>query len=303
MSAGTNFFVCSCAILALAIVNLNLSPTFNVKIKNWNYGNCDMKSDDLEKEKSKENPNQQEIEKQEKDLTECRLKKSMYMIEQATFIINLGVGLIGVLFGLFGLEKEFKPKVGIMGVILGIIGFIITVCYSIFNGIIFTSYNYNNYSDGDKIYKVEDDTSFAVSDSDTTYKCLYFNKENDTDALIAKFSDLMKSQYNYNRELIKNFKLYGDFPEKYQCNYGYNNNFDPSACSKDGILHGRVWYVDSDGQSKRCEKLYYFTSFPKYTNYDVSVRFLTCLILSVLSALCECGLFISSFMLFKESSD
>jgi len=296
MSAGTYFFVCSCAILALSIVNLNVSPTFNVKVSEWQYNNCGILSDRLDKYKSGDNPSQEKIETFEIAIRTCRVKKLMYTLEQGTFIINLGVGLIGVLFGLFGLEKEFKPKVGIIGLILGILGFILSLGYTIINGVVFT--NYYEIS----IIKREEDSSFAITDGDSSYKCIFYNKENDFEALTAKFSDLMKSQYNYNYELQKSF-VYGENYEHYGCNVYGSNSFSPDLCLKNGIIEGSLYYTDSDGQRKRCEKLYYFKSdeFFDYKNYDLGVRFLVCLIMSILTVICHVGLFIGAIKLFKES--
>ena len=285
MSPGTKFFICSSAILALSIVNLTLSPSYNAKISTWNLYNCKKVSDELDEEKSKEIISQENISDKEAELRQCKYKKSLYYLEQGDFIINVGIGFLCVLFGLFSLEKELKSKVGMLGLLLGIIGLIVTLGYTILNIIIYTRY-YDS-----PIYKIEEDGSYAISNGDHSYKCIFFNKEYDKEALIAKFSDLMKSQYNYNKELKDSFDSI-EHPEKYECNK--LPGLQPSDCSKDGIL--------KDYRDKQCEKLYYFVDYSNYANYDKSVRFLTCLILSIFTLICHVGLFISGIMLFKESS-
>ena len=47
--------------------------------------------------------------------------------------------------------------------------------------------------------KIDEDAAYAKLEGDK-YKCIYFNGINDEEALYAKFSDLIKSQYNYNKE-------------------------------------------------------------------------------------------------------
>ena len=297
MSAGIKFFICSSAILALAIVNLSLSPTFNVKINFWNLSNCGKISDELEELKGKNGITQETIEEKEIELKTCWFKKSSYLLEQAVFLINIGIALFCTVFGLLSIENWIKSKVGILGLILGILGFLFTLGYSFLNGLIYINY-YN-----DEIYKIDEEGAFAISNGDNSYKCLFFNKENDKEALYAKFIDLMKSQYNYNKELKDSFDS-SEHPEKHQCevNYNYYSGIRPSNCYKAEIFEGSVPYIDKDGTTKRCEKLYSFTENEDYQNYDKSVRFLTCLIISVLTIICYVGLFITGIMLFKESS-
>ena len=54
--------------------------------------------------------------------------------------------------------------------------------------------------------------------------------------------------------------------------------------------------------NKRCPKLYYKKLYTDYKNYDLSARFLTVLLLSIIILLCYCGLIFSGLMLSKEQS-
>ena len=52
MSAGTNFFVVSCAILIFSIINFSLGPIINKKVVgDWDLANCAKLSDDYETRK------------------------------------------------------------------------------------------------------------------------------------------------------------------------------------------------------------------------------------------------------------
>ena len=205
MKSGVIFFICSCSIMAFTIVNLSVGPNINGKNQNWDTNNCPILSDELSDAIEKEKP-QEEIEKKERLVNECRNKKAMHNMEYTSFIINAIISFICVLLSLYNLQKESIPRAGMMAMVLGVIGFILTFVYVVFNGIVYTNY-YDNF-DGNPIYKRESDGSVAelVEGETEKYKCLFFNKENDTEALYAKYSDLIKSQYNYNRELI--FELF-----------------------------------------------------------------------------------------------
>lgn len=295
MNSGKKLFICSCAVLALGIINLNISPTYNGRVSTWNLLNCAKMSDDIKEAKKSDIP-QSIIDNGEAKLTQCIIQKSMYMIEQSVFVINIGIGFICVLLGLFGLEKESSKKSGIIGLSLGIIGAILSFIYVIFNGIVYTNY-YDNYYDKNKsiIYKIDENGAFAVYSYDNKYKCLYFNKENDEQALIAKFSDLIKSRYNYDKEMNDAF-----FSERYNEKNGCNRKRDPSSCRTDGFIEGPINYYTDSGE-KQCTNLYYYEGDSSNTNYDVSARFLAALILSLFTVICYCALIFSGFMILKES--
>lgn len=288
MNSTIKLLICSCTVLAFGVINLHLSPIYNGKVDFWNLYNCDVLSDQIKELKTKSEIPQSLIEKEEAELTECIIKKSFYTIEKAVFIINIGIGFICALLGLFGLEKETSKKSGMLGLALGIIGAILTFIYVIFNGIVYTNYY-------DKtIYKINENGAFAESSYDDKYKCLYFNKENDDKALIAKFSDLIKSRYNYNKEMSKTFS---DSKEKSGCNLQKN----PYNCQTDGFIQGPVYYYTEEGE-KKCYNLYYYNSREDNSNYDISSRFLAALIFSLFIVLGYCAMTFFGFMVLKVSS-
>ena len=294
MSAGANFMLCSCAILALAIVNLSTGICVGKNV-DWALEHCGRLSDMLEDKKG--DKTLEKIEEEERAITQCRNKKAMYNMEYISFILNAGIGFISTLLGLYGLQNGVVPKTGMIGMVFGVIGFILTFIYVVLNGIVFT-----NYYDS-TIYKIDGDSAFAELKGENSYKCFYFNKVNDTEALTAKFSDLIKSQYNYNKELNEYFNSNNkdEYPEKYYCNVD-RKGYTPTLCKKEEIITFSLNYTDKKKKSQRCEKLYYYQSYSNYYYYDKSARFLSTLILSLFTVLCYCGLAFSGFMIYNEPS-
>ena len=306
MSAASNYFFCSCAILLFAIINLSVGPIINNRVNSgeggaveWGLENCAKLVDDLDTYKSESHSSlkpeeiQKNIEEKEKKIRICKNKKAMYGMEYTSFIFNAAIGFICVLLGLYGLQKEVLPITGLIGLGGGIAGFVLTLVYVIFNGIVYTNYYEKT------IYKRDGDGAFAELDG-SRYECYYY-KEGDPEAIIAKYSDLIKSQYNYNKKLIDSFS---EDPEKKGCQYNYY-----TICAYNEYLDASIFgnelpsYRDASDAPQVCKKLYlgaYSRSNLSY--YDQSARFLTVLIFSLLTILCYLGLAFSGFTLKKESS-
>ena len=280
MSAGSNFFICACAILVFSIINYKIGPIINGRVGyNWGLLNCAKKSDDYEDEK-KANPSMSDETKEsiEAGIRQCRNQKAMHDMEHTSIVFNGVIGFICVLLGLYGLQKEAIPKTGTIGMACGVVGFILTLVYVIYNGVVYT-----NYYDDSSIYKVDGDGAFAELDG-SSYECFYYKESKGIEALIAKYSDLIKSQYNYNKDLKDSFNTDS---EKDNCQYR------PSLCATQE-------YIPAGGNT--CKKLYYRQIINDFENYDKSARFLTALLLSIITLLCYCGLIFSGFTLSKEQS-
>jgi len=104
-------------------------------------------------------------------------------MEYTSFIFDIAIGFTCGLLGLlhyFGLKPDFVKITGIIGTACGIVGFILTFIYVIFNGLVYTTV-----------------------DTDDNFKCLYFDKPSNSHALYAKISDLIKKQYNYKKDFYK----------------------------------------------------------------------------------------------------
>ena len=292
MSPVTSFFAVACGILALSVVNLSVGPIITKKIgTGWGLVNCQYYQDQYDENKSGYDDDQKK--NSEWTISRCNNRKSMYIMEYISFIFNMVIGFICSLIGLYGFQKEVLPKTGIIGMVCGVFGFILTLIYVIYNGIVYTNY----YGDGESpspIYKRDGEGAFAeLDETGKQYECYYFNDYGDVRALYAKYSDLIKSQYNYNYKLDKSFKE--DY-EKGNCTLTPVS----SRCSTDKYLPLDYNY---SYPSIMCQKLYYHDRvFDDYSNYDISSRFLSVLLLSIVTLLCYCFLIFSAFKLSKDPS-
>ena len=81
-----------------------------------------------------------------------------------------------------------------------------------------------------------------------------------------------------------------------------------SSCKYEYIprLINYTEYKDNRTISHTCSKLYFLEDsdyrFEDFYNYDLSARFLTVLLLSIITLLCYCGLLFSGFKLPKGPS-
>ena len=138
----------------------------------------------------------------------------MYGLEYSALIIDLFLGFICAILALlhfFDQAKYFEKITGIIGLATGIIGFILTLVYVCYSGYIFTK-DHALDSNLSSILKLNGEGAFAEWDSSKgQYKCLYY-KEKDENSHLAKYSDLGKKQYNYQKK-----RSYGDDRSKNSC--------------------------------------------------------------------------------------
>ena len=209
-------------------------------------------------------------------------------MEYTAFIFDIVIGFVCCLLGLlhfFEIKKEYVLQTGLIGLGCGAVGFVLTFVYVIFNGIVYTS-----YYDDVQIFKLNGDRAFAELDGNK-YKCLYFDEKGNYYALLAKYSDLIQKQYNYNKKLDDSF----DSDEVSRC------ISSPGNCATDGYIQGKKYY-DNAG-TKECKYLYHNHKPTGISNKDKSDRFLTTLILSLLVCLANIGLALFGFLLFKTPNE
>ena len=312
MGKGLIFFACSCCILVLTAVNLSIGPIITKTIgKDWGVENC--KALDDAYDKAKKGPLTDAAKKygHEFYIDRCKNQKAMHDMEYTSFIFDIVIGFICGLIGLlhlFDLKKDFVSNTGLIGLICGVVGFALTFVYVILNGIVYTKY----YED--VIFKTDGDGVFAEKSGDN-YECIYFDEEGNYHALAAKYSDLGKKQYNYNKDLSDSF----DEGEVQACEItvtgcSLSDILDPSSssgctisptdpvsiCSKSAYP---VATVNQNYNGKPCEKLYFDNRETEITNKDLSDRFLTTLILSLFVCLASIGLALFGFLLFRTPGD
>ena len=219
----------------------------------------------------------------------------MSNMEYASFIFDIVIGFVCGLIGLlhlFEVKKDMVSTTGLIGLGCGGVGFVLTLVYVIYNGIVYTNY-YDQI-----IYKMNGDGAFAELKGDK-YECLYFDEKGNKYAIRAKFNDLGKKQYNYDKDFI---------PTLSKINSACLNN--PYICNNDdGYINGKISYTGDDGKPHDCQYIYAKNVLDDIDwiygiyNKDKSDRFLTTLILSLFVCLANIGLALFGFLLFRSPSD
>ena len=292
------FFLSGFVILILSVTSLYVSPlinNFEPDIVLYRTLNCKLRADNYKNSK-KDLPEETEEEKKNKkkrldylkqELDSCNRKKAYYGLEYSAFIIDVIVGFLCSVLGLIQYLNEgkiFLRQTGLIGLMLGVIGFVITLFYLVYSSLVYTS-------DGNT-GKRDEDGSFAYWDqSKGAYVCKYY-KENSILSMIATFSEYGKKQYNYDKDLYQKY---------YYETYGISNEIKDcleytSICRTQNTYTTRKYY---DSNSKPCDKLYLYPA-SNFENKRLSDGWLTVIILSAIIILCTICLALFGFLLFKN---
>ena len=293
MSKGLIFFCCACTILLLTIINLSVGPIISGAVNNfdsqdWGTRNCKEIRDTYDDAK-KQGANKDSLKYGlEWALNECDRKKGMHDMEYTSFIFNMVIGFVCGLLGLlhlFDVKKEYVSKTGIIGLGCGIVGFIFSFVYVILNGLVYTTVDTG-------IPKIDSDGAFAERIGATSnFKCLYYDEPLNSHSVIAKYSDLIKKQYNYDKDLHKTLD---DIDYSCLFNLGSSSPNPIMSCSRSDTIS-----VTADPD---CKYLYVDLT-DEIINKDISDRFLTTLLLSLFVCLANIGLAIFGFLLFRTPGE
>ena len=288
MSKGLIFFCCACCILLLTIINLSIGPIISGKVGyDWGNENCALAKDNYDDAKKNNNCDDDCLKYGTKwELNECQRKKGMHDMEYTSFIFDIFIGFVCGILGLlhlFDIKKDFVSTTGLIGLGCGVVGFVLTFVYVIFNGLIYTNYDTRTLKrDGDGVY--------AERDGNTNdFKCLYYEKN--PHKAHATYSDYGKKQYNYDKD------KYFAYLEALQSSTLSTACFDISnenLCLTQDKIPSSV--------ASNC-KVVYATPTNGISRKDISDRFLTTLILSLFVCLANVGLALFGFLLFKTPGD
>jgi len=186
----------------------------------------------------------------------------------------------------FDVAKPFEKVTGIIGLATGIIGFVLTFVYLVYSTYIFTNDPYENASGSTTIYKRNGDGAFAKLENGK-YKCLFY-KEGKPNNILAKYSDLGKKQYNYNK------KYFDTNSESYKCRFSdaaLSTYYNPGDCSSE--------YPSGLTNGNNCDYLY-AEPYDEITNKYLFDKWVTTIIFSCFIIVCDIGLAIFGFLLFKS---
>ena len=309
MGKGTIFFCCACCILVLTIVNLSIGPIINGTLQD-NFAsedlgtlNCKLAKDTLDWSKDQPNSNNDLIKYHYEYLyNTCQREKGMHDMEYTAFIFDIVIGFICGLLGLlhiFEVKKDFVSNTGLIGLICGVIGFVLTFVYVIFNGLVYTTVYAVKFDPNVGligIYKRDGDYAIAEKDGDN-YKCLYFDHQYNQYSIYAKLSDLGKKQYNYDKDILKDYAT-----------ATFSNCVGTGSLIRACIAKEKFDPDDisiSSYKTNQCKAIYVPNSAATQgiENKDLSDRFLTTLILSLFVCLANIGLALFGFLLFRTPGD
>ena len=249
-----------------------------------------------------------QLKAQKKILNRCNRHKAMYGLEYSSLILDVVLGFICVILGLlhyFDVAKPFEKITGIIGLATGVIGFVLTLVYICYSGYIFTNeLAPDSYDNGlsfsgssslptinNVLIKLNGKGAFAEKDGDG-YKCLYYKKDK-VNSIFAKYSDLGKKQYNYQKKR--------HYP-------GDNDEFNKDDCQKltstalVGCYNSQQFIGSiTDALNNNCKYLYLTRKANGFGNKYLFDRWVTTIIFSCFIIACCIGLAIFGFLLFSSN--
>ena len=288
MNSNLFFFICASAILILSVISICLAPIINgILGSEWGTNNCQFLSDDYdyyEKNVFTDKNNDEHkkaLDKKKGKINVCKREKAMHGLEYASLVCDVVVGGFCAIFGLLHYLEvglSFQKKTGIIGLITGTIGFILTIVY-----VIFSSYIFNN----DLFYDENNVPIGKLYSNGATYKYNGYQyipnydieKALDDDNLrFVKYCELGQKQYNYDSELYK-------FSEESSSSY--------RTC--------RSIVGNSKAKINNCDYIWNTRINEKTEHKYLYDRWITTIILSVFIALFNIGMILFGFFLFSEN--
>lgn len=198
----------------------------------------------------------------------------------------------------YGVTKGFEKIIGIIGLASGIICFVMTFVYVCYSGYIFTH-------DSPGIVKLDKDGLYAEW-KDGKYVCKFYDSD-DTDKLYAKYSDLGKRQYNYNKDDY--FNSQASEASTCKCTYSGSGSSSVEDCFKvfcdpdsNNFNAGEISIGTRPSyDGKDCENLYIAQKSDSIDNKYLYDRWVTSIIFGVFVIACSLGLALFGFLIFKDS--
>jgi len=297
----TLFLIFSSAIVVFSIICLCTAPIINgilSEANSWGTDNCQEKSDEYKHLKDTLGADADSTKDKKKERNLCNRRKAMYGLEYSSYIIDVSLGFICAVLGLlhfFDVGKSFQKYSGLIGLITGIVGFVLTLVYIIYSGYIFTkdlatNHDGSNFADvtttfvGTRLLKLNGKGAFAKKDGDK-FKCIYYNKDN-KNAILAKYNDLGKKSFNYEKK--RNYDVSSDIT-----NCDVDKDYAYGQCSTSEFY---TLSVDSD-----CKYLYLSTEASGFGNKYLYDNWVTNIIFGCFIIACNIGLAIFGFLVFKNS--
>ena len=272
------FLFIATAILIFSIISISVAPIINLikpEFSQWGKFNCQYYADI-----AKYSDSLDEKFKNEEIRNLCYRQNAMYGLEYSSFIIDIGLGFICAqlaLFHYFQIGKSFIKYTGLIGLIGGAIGFILTLVYACFSGYIFTNdtaFKYPTDTNGyviNKLYPNGASYKLAEQGVSTSAKIYPYSNDKSYDSQYIKYKDLGDAQYNYDKKFYEAFH---------------------------GLRSTGLVTCISPSFSSDCE-YYYDHAYDNNENKYLYDRWCLSLVLSVFITISNIGLLIFGFLLFK----
>ena len=262
------FLFIALAILIFSIISICVAPVFNnilEKFSNWGQLNCQKYADIAKFSKDLDDRFKNEY---LRDL--CYRQNAMYGLEYSSLIIDIAIGFLCgqlALLHYFQVGKSFEKTTGLIGLVGGAIGFILTLVYVCYSGYIFN----NDVAYGTNYPKLFPNGAFYKLD-DQQNKITAFSNDKEYKAEYIKYKDLGDCQYNYNKKF-------------YEAYYNY-----PNCISNSAIYPS-------------CEYIYLYPPENNNKNKYLYDRWCLSLVLSVFITVANIGLLIFGLLIFKSNGD
>ena len=297
MNNNLFFVLISCASICFTIIVICNGPIINVLVEFSPDDNCKKLSDEYNNAKKTSNLNDEQKKEYKRKINKCNREKAMYGLEYSSLILDIFFSFVCCLLGFlnyYGVAKGFEKITGIIGLASGVICFIMTFVYICYSGYIFTN-------DPSEVKKLDKDGLYAEWDnSKSKFICKFYDKD-DKYAIYAKYSDLGKKQYNYNKD---NYFLSSD-SEILKCTIFINDGtslyeYNPCISSSNGEINP-TYYPRPTYDGKNCDRLYYNQKNESISGKYIYDRWVTSIIFGVFVIACSIGLALFGFLIFKDS--
>ena len=290
MNNNLFFLIISCVSICFTIIVICNGPVINNIVSISASENCKQYSDQYNHYKKAGTLSEASKKYLKKQLHKCNREKAMYGLEYSSLIMDIFFSFVCCLLGFlnyYGVAKGFEKIIGIIGLASGVICFVMTLVYICYSGYIFT-HDHPSY-----VAKLDKDGLYAKLEGGV-YKCI-FKKDDDEDAVYAKYSELGKKQYNYNKD---NYFLSSDSnSEIFDCTINLGSKDAESYCIGTDIFPVGVSAPSHDNQ--QCKNLYSYQKNNSIDNkYDYD-RWVTSIIFGVFVIACSIGLALFGFLIFK----
>jgi len=294
----TIFLILSGCIVIFSIICICCGPIITGVIPTsgtWKTLNCQEKTDAYKE--AKKGNNEADIKSKKKAKNKCNRDKAMYGLEYSSLIVDVICGFVCTILGLlhyFDVAKPFEKVTGIIGLATGIIGFVLTFVYLVYSAYIFTNDPYLNANGSKTIYKRDGDWAYAKLENGK-FTCSFY-KEGKDNSIYAKYNDLGKKQYNYNKKQSQEYAKAGS--EVNKCSY-LSSATTPLATANQPSACFSAKTLDPDVTLNTCKALY-IAPETEITNKYLFDKWVTTIIFSCFIIVCDIGLAIFGFLLFKS---